>query len=80
MTFLVNSRYYSFDPLSESTNIKFKQKQKYEVHLLVWLAVSSRGVSSPYIHRSKIAVRGEMYSKTMYPCSSSSFHQQVSSK
>ena len=30
-----NSRYYSFDPLSESTNIKFKQKQKYEARLLV---------------------------------------------
>ena len=30
-----NSRYYSSDPLSVPANIKFKQKQKYEPHLLV---------------------------------------------
>ena len=52
-----NIRYYSPDLSSEPANIKFKQKQKYEPHLLLWLTVSSRGVSSPYIHHSKIAVR-----------------------
>lgn len=29
-----NSRYYSSDPSSTPANIKFKQKQKYEPHLL----------------------------------------------
>ena len=48
---LGNSRSYSFDPSSAPTNIKFKQKQKYETHLLIYLAISSRGGSSPYIHR-----------------------------
>ena len=43
--------------------VKFKQRQKYEPHLLVWLTVSSQEVSSPYIHRSKIAVREETYLK-----------------
>ena len=56
-------RYYSSDPLSEPANIKFKQEQKYEPHLLVSLAISSLGVSSPYIHRSKIAEREETYLK-----------------
>ena len=58
-----NSGYYSSDPLTAPTNIKFKPKQKYEPHLLVWLAVSSRGVSSPYIYCSKIAVREETHLK-----------------
>ena len=30
---------------------------------MVWLAISSRRVSSPYIHRSKVAVREETYLK-----------------
>ena len=32
------SRYYSSAP----TNTKFEQKQKYDAHLLVWVAISSR--------------------------------------
>ena len=32
---LENSRYYLSAPSSTPTNIRFKQKQKYEVHLLV---------------------------------------------
>ena len=58
-----NSRYYLSDLLSAPTSVKFQQKQKYEANLLVWLAISSRGISSPYIHRSMIAVREEMYLK-----------------
>ena len=63
-----NSRYYSSDPSSAPTNIKFKQKQKYEPRLLVWIAISCRVVSSPYIHRSKIAVREKTYLKRYIHC------------
>ena len=58
-----NNRYYSSDTSSAPENIKFIQKQKFEPHLLVWLAISSRGISDPYIHRSKIAIREEIYLK-----------------
>ena len=58
-----NNRYYSSDTSSAPENIKFIQKQKFEPHLLVWLAVSPRGISNPYIHRSKIAIRVEIYLK-----------------
>jgi len=58
-----NNRYYSSDPSSAPENIKFIQKQKFEPHLLVWLAISPRGFSNPYIHRSKIAIREDIYLK-----------------
>ena len=58
-----NNRYYSSDTSSAPENIKFIQKQKFEPHLLVWLAISPRGISNPYIHRSKIAIREEIYLK-----------------
>ena len=44
-------------------NIKFIQKQKFEPHLLVWLAISTQRIFNPYIHRSKIAIREEIYLK-----------------
>jgi hypothetical protein len=34
---------------------------KYEKQLLVWMAVSSKGISSIYIHRSKLTIRQEAY-------------------
>ena len=52
-----NSRYDSSDPSSAPTNIKFKRKQNYEGHFLVYLAIFSLVVSSPYIYRSKIVIR-----------------------
>ena len=58
-----NNRYYSSDTSSAPENIKFIQKQKFKPHLLVWLAISPRGISNPYIHRSKIAIREEIYLK-----------------
>ena len=58
-----NYRYYSSDTSSAPKNIMFIQKQKFEPHLLVWLAISPRGISYPYIHRSKIAIREEIYLK-----------------
>ena len=58
-----DNRYYTFDTSSAPENIKFIQKQKFESHLLVWLAISPRGISNPYIRRSKIAIREEIYLK-----------------
>ena len=58
-----NNRYYSSDTSSAPENIKFIQKQKFEPHLLVWLAISPRGISNPYIHRSKTATREAIYLK-----------------
>lgn len=56
-----NNRFYSSNPSSTPANVKFRQRQKYEPHVLVWLAISSKGVSSPYLHRSKIAIRQDTY-------------------
>jgi hypothetical protein len=43
--------YYTSDPSTTSANIKYKQYQKFEPKILVWLAVSSEGCSKPYIHK-----------------------------
>ena len=71
-----NNRYYSSDTSSAPENIMFIQKQKFEPHLLVWVAISPRGISNPYIHRSKIAIREEIFFKTVYSWLSSPFHQK----
>lgn len=56
-----NNRFYSSNPSSTPANVKYRQRQKYEPQLLVWLAISPKGVSFPYLHRSKIAIRQDTY-------------------
>jgi hypothetical protein len=34
---------------------------KYEPKILVWLAISSKGISEPYIHESKNTIGGDVY-------------------
>ncbi|CAF4618075.1 unnamed protein product [Rotaria sp. Silwood2] len=58
-----NAWYYTSDPSTAPANIKYKQHQKFEPKLLVWLAISAKGCSKPYIHKSKTAVTGDVYSK-----------------
>jgi hypothetical protein len=56
-----NRQYYTTDPKTTPPNVKFKKKKKYEEHLLVWMAVSSKGISSIYTHRSKLAINQGPY-------------------
>ncbi|CAF3974578.1 unnamed protein product, partial [Rotaria sp. Silwood1] len=51
-----NRYYYSTDSSTASNNIKFKQKKKFEPKLMVWMAMSSKGVSDVFIHQSGQAV------------------------
>ena len=41
-----NNQFYSSNPSSTPDHLKFRQQQKYEPHLLVWLIISPRGVFS----------------------------------
>ena len=58
-----NSFYYASDRSTTPSNIKYKQYQKFEPKILVWLAVSAKGCSKPHIHKSNNAVAGDFYLK-----------------
>ena len=42
-------------------NVKFRRKHKYEKKLLVWIAMSPRGISEPFIMASGNAVDQFVY-------------------
>lgn len=56
-----NRSYYTLDPATTPNYIKFKCRKKFEPKLLVWMAISPKGMSRVYIHRSKIAVGTTTY-------------------
>ena len=46
-----NRKYYTTDRSTAPPEVKFKIKMKFEPNLLVWMAVSQKGISSIYVHR-----------------------------
>lgn len=56
-----NAGLYTRDIESAPDNVKFKTKQKFEKKLLVWLAISQRGISSCFIVPSGMAVNQDIY-------------------
>lgn len=52
---------YTNDINSTSNNVKFKIKQKFEKKLLVWVAISPRGISSSFIAPSGLAIDQHVY-------------------
>ena len=54
-------KYYTTDRSIALPKVKFKTKIKFEPKLLVWMAVSQKGISSIYVHRSTIAIKQETY-------------------
>lgn len=56
-----NRSYYTSDPSTTPPTVKFKRRMKFEPKLLVRWAVSAKGRSSVYFHRSKGAVGTDTY-------------------
>lgn len=56
-----NRAYYTLDPSTTPNCIKFKCRAKFEPKLLVWMAISAKGISRVYIHRSRNAVDATTY-------------------
>ncbi|CAF3572187.1 unnamed protein product [Rotaria sp. Silwood1] len=56
-----NVYYYTSDKSIAPPDIKYKKKMKYEPKIMVWLAISSKGISEPYVHRSKNVIDGDIY-------------------
>jgi len=58
---LGNAGYYSSDPDTTPNEVKLKRKSKNEPKLLVWIALSEKGVSKHYIAPSGQAVDEDVY-------------------
>lgn len=56
-----NNVYYSSDPAQTPASEKFDYRAKYEQKLLVWLAISSKGISQPYFVPSGMAINQDVY-------------------
>jgi hypothetical protein len=56
-----NQRYYTTDPSTTPTDVKYKKKKKYSPKILVWMAMSSKGVSDVYVHKSVQAIGEKIY-------------------
>ena len=45
-----NVYYYTSDESAAPPDIKYKKRSKYEPKIMIWSAVSSKGVCESYIH------------------------------
>ena len=61
MDFQGNKFYFTMDGKPIPDDVKFKQKTKFPFKVLVWCAISEKGRSNVYIHRSKGAINSDTY-------------------
>ena len=48
-----NRGYYTSNKTETSSNVKFKQSRKYEPKMLVWIAISTNGISLPFFAKQQ---------------------------
>ena len=60
-----NDSYYSDDRDKTPDKVKCYYKQKYPIRLLVWLAISPRGITQPYFVKSNLAINQEVYQEIL---------------
>lgn len=56
-----NAGFWSSDPGNAPDHVKFKTKKKFEPKILVWLAISPRGISKPFFATRGLAVDQKVY-------------------
>ena len=56
-----NSIYYTDNVGKCPNNVKLKKKSKYEKKVLVWIAISPIGMSTPFIAESGLAINQNIY-------------------
>ena len=56
-----NNIYYSDDPKNAPPDVKYKFKKKFEPKVMLYIAVSNKGVSEPYFRKSGLAVNQHVY-------------------
>ena len=62
-----NSFYYSHPCLETPENVKYREVAKFPEKVLVWCAISPKGMSEPYIVKSGNAVTAAVYIKECLP-------------
>lgn len=72
-----NSGYYTKDSSQTDPNIKFNFKKKFDEKVLVWIAISRFGHSSPYFAVKNCALDAKTYSKE---CITKRLHPFINSK
>lgn len=56
-----NDLYYSDDPRNAPACVKYRFKKKFEQKVMLYIAVSDKGVSAPFFKTSKLAVYQDVY-------------------
>jgi hypothetical protein len=51
-----NDSFYTSDPSSAPLSIKLKLKRKFEPKVMLYIAISPRGISKPYFQKGGLAV------------------------
>lgn len=58
-----NDGYFTFNRSSTPVTVKFHFKKKFESKIMVWLAISTEGISEPFFCPRRGSLDGEMYRK-----------------
>lgn len=58
-----NDIYYAKEPKNTPPGVKFRFKKKFEPKVMLYVAVSNKGVSEPYFKPSGLAINQEIYQK-----------------
>ena len=56
-----NDSFYSSEPSQSPNNVKFKQKTKFEPKVMLYIAISPKGISKPILLKSGLAVNQDVY-------------------
>ncbi|CAM4824600.1 unnamed protein product [Rotaria magnacalcarata] len=56
-----NRGFYTSDKRTTALQVKFKRTQKFEPKILVWIAISEKGISKPFFSKQKQAVSQTTY-------------------
>ena len=56
-----NVGFYSDDAKNAPKNVKYKRKSKFEKKILVWITISPRGISKPFIVPARLAINQTVY-------------------
>lgn len=74
---LGNSGFYSSDPNSTPNDVKCKRVEKFPPKLLVWVALSPKGISQHFIASSGLAINQDVYIDKCLRCRLIPFIQEV---
>ena len=58
-----NRGFYTSDPSTTPSDVKFKRTQKYPAKVLVWIAISEKGISKPFFAKQTQAINERTYLK-----------------